>query len=554
MTSNELAKAWGFTTAQPADSQERDALGTNPWKGHTDTVSTFGMVPRGIAVVGSRISTADDDYHSQNNADRGNINTYDSIAINTQSENKKFLSMNHTGTFTDVDGLTDKSEADTRPCATLAADVNGDGTDEIIRYYIDISKGANDGDIDSFNAGDSGYVADFYVEVIDSQTGKRLNTKDSGQVLEVDKSDSGSEDFFIPDSVYFWSSYLQITAGDYDNDGKADIAVMVPGKNANTGNGKLVVLSLDNGSLVQKYSQSSTFYSSYDKDNSANTKFSSYDLTSGDCDNDGTDELVYTTMHDAVTEDEESYIAVIDYTAAAGYTKPVNHEVRVGGNHDIMGNAGVTVGDIDNDGLEEIIVGGFMVNADSPNNTYTYTAKDNSTTKSIKYYHEMAMSYMEYDNAAAEYTGFTGFSVFRDDEKTAETSADGNETSYMTYSDRTLNSTRRYRNAGNWTIPMQAVSLTGYVNDKTNDQIFFGNYMYYFDSATGLFKVYDSDGEVDVDSDHVLYHNFQQFNSSIISLAVGNFLTVGSNELPAEGKQELLAEYVRDKDGKNHFL
>ncbi|SBW00541.1 exported hypothetical protein [uncultured Eubacteriales bacterium] len=547
MTSNELAEAWGFTTAQPADSQERDELGTNPWKGHTDTVSTFGIVPRGIDVIGSKISTSDDNYHSQDDADRGNINTYDSIALNSSSADTKFLTMNHTGTFTNVDGLTDADEEDTRPSATLAADVNGDGTDEIIRYYIDISKGANDGDIDRFNAGDSGYVAEFYVEVIDSQTGKRLNTKASGQVLKVSKADSGSENFFIPDSVYFWSSYLQLTAGDYNDDGRADIALVVPGSNAST-TGKLLILDLADDKLVQAYAQSINCYSSYNKDDSTKTKFSAYDLTSGDCDNDGTEELVYTDTDDVVTQDASSNINILDYTAS-GYSA-VSYEVRVSSYNDLMGSAGVTVGDIDNDGLGEIIVGGFMVNSGSKTDTYSYTAKDNSYTKSIPFYHEMAMAYMEYDNDTSAYSGFTGFSVFRDDEKTAGTVADGNETSYKTYSDRTLNSTRRYRNSGNWTVPMQAVSLTGYVNDKTNDQVFFGNYMYYFDSSTGLFKVYDSDGEVDVDKDHVLYHNFQEFNSSIISLSVGNFLTGGSNALPADGQQELLAEYVRDKDGK----
>lgn len=542
MTSNELAEAWGFSTAQTEDSLEREELGTNPWKGHTDTVNTFGEVPLEIAVVGGKASP-DNSYHSQDNNDLDDIYYYDNITRNSGSS---YLNLGTTGSYTGVDGITSEGEKDVRPSATVAADVNGDGFDEIVRYYIDISDGENDGDIQSFNDGDPGYTADFYVEVIDSQTGKRLNDKYSGQVLTVDKSDSGSENFFIPDSVYYWSSYMQITAGDYNNDGKADIAVMVPGSNADT-DGKLVILDLEGSSLVQTYTQDKTFYSAYNKDDSTKTKFSAYDLTSGDCDNDGTDEVVYTNTYDVITQDDDSYINVLDYTAS-GYTKPVSQEIRVGQSHDNMGNAGVTVGDIDNDGLAELIVGGFMVNDDNKSATYSYTAKDGSSTKSIPYYHEMAMSYMEYDNVTSGYSSFTAFSVFRDDEDTAQTCVSGNDTSYQTYSSRTLGSSRRYKNSDNWTLPIQAVSLTGYVNDKTNDQVFFGNYMYYYDKATGLFKVYDSDGKVDVDSDAVVYNDIQAPTTSITSMVAGSFLSDDTSYVAVEGQQQLMVGYVRKKN------
>lgn len=542
LTSNELAEAWGFSTAQTQDSLEREELGTNPWKGHTDTVNTFGEVPLEIAVVGGKASP-DNSYHSQDNNDLDDIYYYDNITRNSGSS---YLNLGTTGSYTGVDGITSEGEKDVRPSATVAADVNGDGFDEIVRYYIDISDGENDGDIQSFNDGDPGYTADFYVEVIDSQTGKRLNDKYSGQVLTVDKSDSGSENFFIPDSVYYWSSYMQITAGDYNNDGKADIAVMVPGSNADT-DGKLVILDLKGSSLVQTYTQDKTFYSAYKKDDSAKTKFSAYDLTSGDCDNDGTDEVVYTNTYDVITQDDDSYINVLDYTAS-GYTKPVSQEIRVGQSHDNMGNAGVTVGDIDNDGLAEIIVGGFMVNDDNKSATYSYTAKDGSSTKSITYYHEMAMSYMEYDNVASGYSSFTAFSVFRDDEDTAQTCVSGNDTSYQTYSDRTLGSSRRYKNSDNWTLPIQAVSLTGYVNNKTNDQVFFGNYMYYYDKSTGLFKVYDSDGKVDVDSDAVVYNDIQAPTTSITTMVAGSFLSDDTSYMAVEGQQQLMVGYVRKKN------
>jgi len=547
MTSDQMAQVWGFTTTQPADSVAREATGANPWNSYKNSVSTFGEVPLEIAVVGSRVPYGNS-HQDQNNDDLDDVYYYDDITRN--SSDPSYLTMGTSGLFESVPGITDSSESDVRPSTTIAADMNGDGIDEIVRYYIDInyngSENKPDGDIRNFNTGVAGYEANFYLEVIDSQTGKRINGKDNGKLLTVNKANSPK--FFIPDSVYYWSSYMQMTAGDFNNDGKKEIALVLPDSSGAASSNNLNIWSLNSSTLARTYTGNYNFNSSYGSD-SDDIKFSAFHLTSGDCDNDGVDELLFTTTEDVITEDSPSYIHIIDFSFASGYSEKIGAAIKIGS--DPMGNAGVTVGDIDNDGLNEIALGGFMVNNNNENATYAYTSKDGGTTKNIKYYHELALAYMEYNNKTNQYSGFQGFTVLRDDEKTAQTCESGNDTAYKTFSgnSRSLDSSRRYRNSDNWTLPIQAVSLTGYVNDMTNDQVFFGNYMYYYSATSGRFAVYDTDGEVDVDDDSVAYNDFQAPTSSITALIPGSYLSADAAYLPTDGKEQLLVAYVKKAQG-----
>ncbi len=560
MSSEEAARAWGFTTNQTEESVDRQNTGVNPLKGHEDNINTFGDVPLEIAVVGSRVSPDLDD-HGQDNADRNDIYYYDHIKRDPTDNRNLTMSApsGTTGHYEDVDGITSEGESDVRPSATVAADMNGDGIDEIVRYYVDISYSGSDsskkdGDIKSFNSGVEDYKAEFFLEVIDSQTGARITGKDTGRMLTVRKEDTPR--FFIPDSIYYWPSYMQLTVGDYNNDGKKEVALLLPDTSSSSTE-NLCILSLNGKNLEKKYTLDCSVNSS--NGSGSDVKFSAYRLTTGDCDNDGVDELVFSNTKDVITQDNPSYIHVIDYKDSV-FTQPVDLPIVTGstaGSTDAMGNAGVTVGDINNDGFNEIVVGGFMVNDRNKGATYTYSDKNGNGTKVIPYYHEMAMAYMKYDNVSNTYSPFQGFSVFREEEKTAQTCEDGNDTSYRTYStddkDRQLNNSRRYRNSSDWTIPIQAVSLTGNVNNKANDQIFFGNYLYYFNGANARFEVYDSDGEVDVDSDPVVYHKIQAPTTAIMTLVPGSFLSDehdgDSTYVPVPGKQQLLVSSVRKSNG-----
>ena len=546
-TSMEIAGGWGFDTSQPESSKEREAFGENPIKAYEDTVTIFGEVPLEIAVVGSSISLYDD-YRIYNEEERGDIYYYDNIEARQYSHK---LQIGNSGGYDNVRDITWASERDVRPATTVAADMDGDGVDEIVRYFIDINYNGSDinkrdGDIKDFNAGVAGYSADFRLQCINSQTGTNI---DRLKLRTVSKTTI--PDFYIPDSIYYWSSYMQITAGDYDGDGKEEIAIAVPGSSRSYGN--IYIYGIEGGSFVQEYSSEIIFYSCFGS-NDNQKQFTAIHLASGDADNDKTDELVYTHTRDLLTVDENTTMRIVDHKNGA-YTPEASRTIKFGNNEineHLVGNAGVTVGDIDNDGLNEVIVGGFMVNKNEQDAMYTFT-KEDGTTKEFKYYHELAMSYMKYDKNSKAYGNFKGFTVFRDDENMAWTASGSSDTRYNDNPALKLSSSARYRNAQNWTIPIQSVSLTGYVNGRTNDQIFFGNCMYYYDAGSGKFKVYDDSGKADGST--VAYNSFDAPVSAITSLIRGSFLAPGEAYVKSEGREQLLISYAGKNclDHNHHF-
>ena len=91
-----------------------------------------------------------------------------------------------------------------------------------------------------------------------------------------------------------------------------------------------------------------------------------------------------------------------------------------------------------------------MVNKNDQGALYAFTNKFGKTEK-FEYYHELAMSYMKYDQESGTYGDFEGFTVFREEEDMAWTRA--GDTSYNSASGRDLASSARYRNARNWTLP-----------------------------------------------------------------------------------------------------
>ena len=533
-TSMEIAAGWGFDTSRPEKSLERETLGENPMGAGTSTVSTFGDVPLEIAVLGGRINIP---YLA---ADRGNIYYYDNYLPGTDT-------FTNTGVHENVRDITWSAEKDVRPATTAAADMDGDGIDEIVRYFIDVNYNGEDpskydGDIKSFNDGVTGYSADFRLHCINTQTGTNIARH---KIRTVSRTDQTM--FFIPDSTYYWSSYMQMTAGDYDGDGKEEIAVMAPGSDIHSGH--LFIYGMESGRFAEKYSQEVNYYSYGIKDNYFGTAFH---LASGDADNDKIDELIFTQTINVTSVDDCSYICIIDYKDGA-YT-PVSYKpIKFGNkqNDSPVGNAGATVGDIDNDGLNEVVVGGYMVNKDNKDATYTFTGED-GTTVEFEYYRELAMSYLKYDKDTKAYGNFQGFTVLRNEEEMAWTAAFNNETRYNDNPSPKLSSGARYRNGQNWTVPIQSVSLTGYVNGKNNHQIFFGNCIYYYDSGCEQFNVYDDSGKVD--GSMVVYDDFFAPASAINTLVSGNFMTGSRGYEPTEGREQLLVVSSRLSSGKNIFM
>jgi hypothetical protein len=551
-TSMEIAGGWGFDTSRPENSQKREALGENPMGAKEDTVTIFGEVPLEIAIAGGRISNAP---IAHNKEDRGDIYCYDGMEAVSYVDHLFYKKIDE---YNNVNHISFSGEPDVRPATTIAADINGDGIDEILRYYIEInydgSEGKPDGDIGNFNAGIEGYSADFNLQCINSQTGAGM-----GRIKLRSVSKKDIPDFFIPDSTYYWSSYLQMTAGDYDGDGKDEVALVVPGQLTDTGksqsSGNIYIFGISPGPVGVKfdleYSSNNLNHYSLFGDQDFEKKYTAFHLATGDADNDKIDELVYTYTRDVLTVDEESYIGIIDYKDGA-YTSSAGKVIKFGNggiNEHPVGNAGVTVGDINNDGLNEVVIGGYMVNKNEQGALYTFT-NEFGETKKFEFYHELAMSYMEFDKASETYGNFKGFTVLRDEEDMAWTAAGGNDTRYNGSTDRRLSNSGRFRNAKNWTLPIQSVSLTGYVNGRTNDQVFFGNCMYYYNAGSGKFEVYDDGGKAD--DSIVAYKSFSAPNSSINALIPGSFLdsnkifdTTGTY-IRSEGREQLLVSYAFD--------
>ena len=541
LSSLELASAWDFCTDQPESSKEREALGENPLNGTDDTIGILGSVPLEIFVTGGD-AAPNNASRTYNKDDLNSIYWYDNLSTSSDG----YLKSSEKG-YTGVTGVTPSGSEDVMPSATVGADLNGDGIDELLRYYVEITNGNGTvvNDLDSFNSGKSGYTASFKLQAINTQTGKQITSVTLGTF-----SQTANDSFFIPDSIYYYSSYMQITAGDYNGDGKDEVAVAVPDQNHQNSSshlGNVSVYSLSGSTLVNNLNKSVTYYSRYG-DSDSKINFSAFCLTSGDSDNDGKLELLFTEMNDVINVDEESSLYVIDYRSG-GYTSAMDH-ISLQGNGSDFGNAGITVGDIDNDGLNEIVYGGYMVNSDHKTDSAEFSY-DDGTKQTITYYHELAMNYMKYNNDQHDYFySDKGFTVLRKEDKTAITCVDGGSTKYDGSSTRKLSNAHRYPNSQNWTVPIQSVSLTGFVNGNANDQIFFGNMMYYYNASIGRFDVYDDGKEATTDT--IAYNSFDTPYSAITALIPGSYLSEDSSYAPSDGREQLLVAYAKRDNDQAH--
>ena len=542
LTSLDEAAAWHFDTDQPESSKERVMLGENPLSGTDDTIGILGSAPLEIFVTGGD-AALDNASRTYNKEDLNSIYWYD----NLKTSGGGYLESTEKG-YTGVTGVTPSGSEDVMPSATVGADLNGDGIDELLRYYVEIEDGSGTvvNDLDGFNSGKSGYTASFKLQAINTQTGKQVASVTLGTF-----SHTANDSFYIPDSIYYYPSYMQITAADYNGDGKDEVAVAVPdqnNQNASSHLGNVSVYALSGTALTKTGNKSVTFYSRYG-DSDAKINFSSFCLTSGDSDNDGKPELLFTEMDDVINVDEESSLYVIDYSDGS-YTSPMNRVSLEGDDGSDFGNAGITVGDIDNDGLKEIVYGGYMVNSDNKADSAEFSY-DDGTKQTITFYHELAMNYMKYDNKTKDYYySNKGFTVLRKEDATAISCVDGGSTKYDASSSRRLSNAHRYPNSQNWTVPIQSVSLTGFVNGNANDQIFFGDMLYYYNASIGRFDVYDDSKKATTDT--IAYNSFDTPNSAITALIPGSYLSEDSNYAPSDGRQQLLVAYAKRDNDQTH--
>jgi hypothetical protein len=500
----------------------RAALGGNPLGSPTaedGRVGYFTTVPREIAIIdGSFRDPGSSTLTTSVQADKTHdyVTFYDHITVGGSAATMADVTGDYLSTTFQTGGVHGY------PRAATAADLNGDGIDEIVQVHLDLqglsalqaqtqnSSLGNMAFIAMVNRyGETGIKYDDYVYIQDYQ--HPVNSR------------------FIPNNVLNWSSFIQMATGDFDGGGKDQVAVTC-------GPEGVFVLSADYGDAnmlsVTKLPLPFTTY----RTPGTGAKVSHFTVAAGDVDHDGVDEIVATFVEDIFTDMMETKLIIWKYDKDKG-SYYVKDTVQTG-----MSCTSVTVADINFDGRKEIVVGGF-----------------NRSNR------EMTLGYLLYDPTGTKLSGISGRTELKDDDLTATVN-------YGLDSDQRIDTrarnegnkaegknAHRYGNSWNWSIPLSRVCLTGNVAGQNFDQIFFGNGLYYYDMESGKFQVFDSRYDPGrkggTPADNAKHMNnyahpykkgdFDANNSSIIALIPGTF-TEPSKENIDEGREQLLVYYVKD--------
>ncbi len=202
----------------------------------------------------------------------------------------------------------------------------------------------------------------------------------------------------------------------------------------------------------------------------------------------------------------------------------------------------IAAGDIDNDGTPELVIGGYLWD---PNHT------DSSYTSNWSYgAGELYLSYMEMSDLSAGNLNLKGITVLGDDDGSARTRmkdvSDWNK--YYDLDDHNLYDTSIYLDSGdisrspnwlNWTIPMAAGSLSGYVNGRTCDQVYFDLNVYSF-NGSNFVVYYEPTGLTQVPD-----------NNNVVCQSIKFGLFTQQDPLDFEGRAELFIGYAADLN--KHF-
>lgn len=363
---------------------------------------------------------------------------------------------------------------------------------------------------------DIAFLSKNHLEIISSVTGNTIASLTLNSGLNPD--DYNQMDL---------ASLFHITTGDFDGDKKQEIAIFC-WKNSTCG--QVRIYKMD----------ASLNLTQVDAGPEITTKeITPVSLISGDWNHDQQDEIIYAYSTEYHAKGAPSYLSYIAYDNK-DYKDTSLGLIKIGPNQDPLGMTGLALGDIDNDGDLELVLGGYMVNHDATGNTYV-----NHDGQVITYYNELALAFKEYSriNGPQEAEGFT---VLMDDLGNAGTT--GSELNEHHPADTKLYDTdteckwSKYVNTCNWTIPMAAVSLSGYKNSATWDQIFFGMWFYAYDLGSGSFQVYSNQNP---------YENIDNNNISITNLTAGVAGQSEDSQTLAAGKEELLMAAALDKNKKN---
>ncbi len=243
-----------------------------------------------------------------------------------------------------------KDDKEVQTHNACAIDADGDGTDEILSVILYVDKtGSKD-------------LSRIDIRLFDLNNSKQWVEKAK---KSYDLANSKSDDpKFVDEIVTDWAkSFTALSAGDYDGDGKEEAAVYVASQVNNEP--CVIVYDVDSGSFVEKSSR--IYLSSLDtSDTSFSHAYDSYYMpvvSLSTTSISGNDELVV-NVSQPLFDDYEKYgqqpsMTIFNYRDGKKCTYE-NKNMIYGSNRMRFSNA--VDGDLNGDGIEELIVGGYKNN------------------------------------------------------------------------------------------------------------------------------------------------------------------------------------------------
>lgn len=294
------------------------------------------------------------------------------------------------------------------------------------------------------------------------------------------------------DEVSLLQSYniLPYCVGDFDGDGNEEIVVYYYWS--------FGILGWDSEESEMKLLYTIPIYTYTDR--STNSLYTPIDMVAADIDGDGKDELIYSRGYyeGSVGNMECTYLGIADVPdgtprgdgvveLAMNYhklslTDPKNPESIL---DSVM--TSVSVGDVDADGVGEVVIGGYLWDNAHIDSDYT---KDWSNSAG-----ELYLTYIEFEDLLSWNDNYRSLTVLGDDDGSASTRyIDGykdfkhyelndhnvSDTSiYLTDADDNPTGLCRSVNWSNWTIPTAVGNIYSSGSTYAQDQIFFDNLVYH---------------------------------------------------------------------------